>query len=107
MPVLPPASSPKKALTDFVAFFRNRDRGHVIGLLLAILSTAIIVIIFFADASVNTKPPPQTIYVESWRSDRSDAEIIAQQKKDQAARAAAVKARQEEFQRLQKKLGIE
>jgi hypothetical protein len=107
MPVLPPASSPKKAMADFVAFFRSRDRAHVIGMLLAILSTAIVVILFFADAHVNTKPPPQTIYVESWRSDRSDAEIIAQQKKDQAAYNAAVKARQQEFQKLQKKLGIE
>lgn len=107
MPVLPPASSPRKAIADFKAFFRDRDRGHVIGLLLAILSTAIVVIIFFADSNINTAPPPQTIYVESWRSDRSDAEIVTQQKKDQAAHDAAVKARQKEFQKLQKSLGIE
>ncbi len=107
MPALPPPSSPKKAYADFKAFFTNRDRGHLIGALLAVLSTAIVVIIFFVDSSINTMPPPQTIYVESWSADRSDAEIIAQQKKDQAARAAAVKARQEEFQKLQKQLGIE
>jgi hypothetical protein len=107
MPVLPPPSSPKRAFADLKAFFRNRDRGHVIGALLAILSTAIVVIIFFADSNINTMPPPQTIYVDSWRADRSDAEIVAQQKKDQAAHDAAVKARQKEFQKLQKSLGIE
>ena len=107
MPVLPPPSSPRKAFADLRSFFGNRDRGHVIGLLLAMLATATVVVIFIVDSSVNTAPPPQTIYVESWRADRSDAVIVAQQKKDQAAREKAVKARQAEFKKLQDQLGIE
>jgi hypothetical protein len=107
MPVLPPASSPRRAWDDFKAFIRNRDRGHVIGALLAVLVTAVILVIFFLDAYVNTAPPPQVIYVQDWRANRSDAEIVTQQKKDQAAREAALKARQAEFQKLQKQLGIE
>lgn len=107
MPVLPPASSPRRAFADLRAFFRNRDRGHVIGALLAVLSTAIVVIVFFADSNVNTMPPPQVIYVSDWRATRTDAEIKAQQKKDQAAHDAAVKYKREQFQKLQKSLGIE
>lgn len=107
MPVFPRPSSPRAALADFAAFFRNRSRDHVIGAVLAVLITIIILIVFFVDASVNTAPPKQVIYVEDWRSDRSDAEIKSQQAKDQAALEAARKARQEEFQKLEKQFGIE
>ena len=107
MPVLPPPSSPKQAFGDIRAFFTNRDRGHVIGLLLATLCTGFVVVLFFVDSTVNTAPPPETIYVESWSANRSDEVIIAQQKKDQAAREKAMKARQEEFKKLQDQLGIE
>ena len=40
---------------------------------------------------INTAPPPQIIYVESCTANRTDAEIIADQKKDQAERDAARK----------------
>jgi hypothetical protein len=69
--------------------------------------TAILMTLIFADSRVNTKPAATVTYVENWRADRSDAEIIAQQKKDQAAREAALKARQEQYKKLQDGLGIE
>ena len=75
--------------------------------MLALLSTTIIVIVFFVDAKINTAPPPRIVYVEDWRADRSDEEIIARQKKDQAEREAAIKERQRQFQELENKLGIE
>ena len=49
----------------------------------------IIVIEFVVDSKINTAPPPQIVYVELYPSNRTDAEIIADQKKDQAAREAA------------------
>lgn len=79
----------------------------MIGGSLAVLVTTIIIIVFFVDATINTAPPRQIIYVDNWRADRSDAEIVAQQKKDQALRAEARKARQAEYRKLQKQLGIE
>ncbi|MGH6658985.1 MAG: hypothetical protein ACREBP_08190 [Sphingomicrobium sp.] len=102
----PTPSSPRAAFADLRAFMRQRSREQRIGAALAILVTTIIVIIFLVDPQINTAPPPQIIYVESYSVNRTDAEIIADQKKDQAAREAAAKERQEQFQKLENRLGI-
>ena len=107
MAVLPRPSSPRAALRDFRAFLSRGNRDHALGAGLALLITAIIVAVFFLDASVNTTPPPQVVYVESYGPDRTDADIIADQKERQAARDEAQRARQREFQKLEKQLGIE
>ena len=107
MPVPPRPSSPRAAFADLFAFLRHRSREQTIGAALAVLCTIIIVIVFIVDAKINTAPPRQIIYVDSWKADRTDAEIVAQQKKDQAAREEARKARQAEYRKLQKQLGIE
>ena len=41
------------------------------------------------DAKIGTAPPPQVVEVELYPSNRTDAEIIADQKKDQAEKEAA------------------
>ena len=86
---------------------RQRSREQVIGLALAILVTIIIVIEFLVDSKINTAPPPRIVYVEQWNADRTDAEIIAEQKTHQAERDAARLERQRQFQKLQNQLGIE
>ena len=85
---------------------RQRSREQVIGAALAVLVTAIIVIEFLVDAKIGTAPPPQVVYVELYPPNRTDAEIIADQKKDQAAKDAAQKERQRQFQKLEKQLGM-
>ena len=107
MAVLPPVSRPGVALRDLMAFLRQRSREQVIGAILAVLVTIIIVIIFLVDSQINTAPPPQVIYVEQWPANRTDEQIKADQKKDQAEREAAQKERQRQFQELEKQLGIE
>ena len=107
MAILPPASSPRAALRDLANFVRHREREHVIGAALAVLSTIIILIIFFVDSKINTAPPPQIVYVDQWSENRTDAEIIADQKKHQAEREAIARERQRQFQKLEKQLGIE
>ncbi|MFC7536280.1 hypothetical protein ACFQPG_02750 [Sphingomonas sp. GCM10030256] len=107
MPVLPPTASPRAALADLRAFLSRRSREQAIAGALAFLITTIIIIVFLVDATINTAPPRQIIYTESWSADRTDAEIIAQQKKDQALREQARAARRAEYQKLQKQLGIE
>ncbi len=102
----PSPVSPRAAIADFRAFLRHREREHWIGAALAVLVTVIIIIEFLVDSKINTAPPPRVIYVEQWKADRTDAEIIADQKKDQAAREAARKERQRQFQRLEKQLGM-
>ena len=84
----------------------HRSREQVIGLSLALLVTAIIVIEFIIDAKINTAPGPQIIEVELYPSNRTDAEIIADQKKDQAERDAALRERQRQFQNLENQFGM-
>ena len=86
---------------------RQRSREQVIGGALAFLVTAIIVIEFLVDAKVGTKPPPQVTYVELYSPNRTDSEIIADEKKDMANKLAAQKQRQRQFQKLEKQLGID
>jgi hypothetical protein len=107
MAVLPPVYRPSVALKDLMAFLRQRSREQVIGATLAVLVTIIIVIIFFVDSKINTAPPPQVVYVDLYNSNRTDAEIIADQKKDQAEKEALAKERQRQFQELEKKLGMD
>ncbi len=105
--ILPPMFGPRAALRDLTAFMRQRSREQIIGASLAVLVTMIIVIIFFVDSKINTAPPQQIVYVESFPSNRTDADIIADQKKASADRKKAEEARRQEFEKLQKQLGIE
>jgi hypothetical protein len=97
---------PRAAFADLRAFLRQRSREQVIGFALAVLATSIIVIEFFVDSKINTAPPPYIVYVDQWSANRTDAEIIAQQKKDQAEVEAFRKERQEQFQKLENQLGM-
>jgi hypothetical protein len=58
------------------------------------------------DAKIGMSMPPQVTYVELYPSNRTDAQIIADQKKDQAAKEAAQKEQQRQFQKLEKQLGM-
>jgi hypothetical protein len=102
----PTPVSPRAACVDLRNFMRQRGREQWIGASLAVLITAIIVIEFLVDAKIGTAPPPQITYVQLYSSNRTDAEIIADQKKDQAAKEAAQKEKQRQFQKLEKQLGM-
>src|SRR3712207_2073613 len=93
---IPRPVGPRAALADLRNVMRQRSREQVVGAALALLITAIIVVEFLVDSKINTAPPPQVVYVESWSANRTDAEIVAEQKKDQAEQEAAIKARQEQ-----------
>ena len=107
MAILPPMVGPRAALRDLTAFMRQRSREQIIGASLAVLVTIIIVIIFFVDSKINTAPPPQIVYIESFPANRTDADIVADQKKASEERRRAAEARRQEFEKLQKQLGIE
>jgi hypothetical protein len=102
----PKPVGPRAAFADLRAFMRQRGREKLIGALLAVLVTTIIVIEFLVDSKINTAPPPTVVYADSWSVDRTDAEIVRQQKVDQAKRDAAAKEKQRQFQKLEKQLGI-
>jgi hypothetical protein len=102
----PRPSSPIAAFRDLAAFMRQRSREQVIGASLALLVTGIIVIEFVVDAKMGTAPPPQVVEVQLYPANRTDAQIIADQKKDMAAKEAADKERQRQFQKLEKTFGM-
>ena len=106
MSFFPKPSSPRAAWRDLANFVRQREREHVIGASLAVLVTMIIVIVFLVDPKVNTAPPEQVTYAEIYSANRTDAEIIADQKKDAAEKAAFKKEKQRQFQKLENQLGM-
>ena len=107
MAILPPTVGPRAALRDLKAFMGQRSREQIIGGALAVLVTIIIVIVFMVDSKINTAPPQQIVYVENYGPDRTDADIITDQKKASEERRRAEEARRKEFEKLQKELGIE
>ena len=103
MPVPRPAS-PRALWADIRSFTSERRPHHWVALALAIAMPLAIIFVFDLDGRTNILPGPQLIYVESWPANRSDEQIKAQQKVDQAARDKANKERQEQFKRLDEKL---
>lgn len=97
---------PRAAFKDLAAFLRQRSREQVLGLALSLLVTAIVVIQFLVDSKINTAAPPRVIYVESYSANRTDAEIIADQERDQAEREAIRAERQRQFQKLENRFGM-
>ena len=103
----PRPSSPRAALRDLAGFIRHREREHVIGAALAFLVTLIIVIEFVIDSNSVARPQPQIVEVDLYSPKRTDAQIAADQKRDQAAREAAEKEQQRQMKQLAKTLGID
>lgn len=105
----PRPATPKALIADLRLFASQRSRYQWGGLAVAIVMPVLIVAGFYHDASHGIAPGPQLIYVQSWPATRTDAEIKAQQKIDQAKREAAQKERQRQFQKIDrdlKKVGI-
>ena len=101
---LPRPASPRALWADLRAFASERRPHQWIAAALAVAMPVAIIIIFVIDGRTNIMPGPQLIYVESWPANRSDEEIKAQQKIDQAARDKANKERQAQFKKLDEKL---
>jgi hypothetical protein len=98
----PRPAAPKTLWADMRAFAAERSPYQWAGLAVAIVMPALIVASFFHDSTHGVQPGPQLIYAESWPANRTDTQIVADQKRDQAQRAAAQKERQREFRKLGK-----
>lgn len=103
---LPSPSTPRAALRDLAAFMRQRSREQVIGAALAFLATGFIVFEFVIDAKIGTKLPPTVTYVEIYPANRTDAQILADQKKEMAEKQAFEREKQRQFQKLEKRFGM-
>ncbi|HEY0627304.1 MAG TPA: hypothetical protein VGD10_11300 [Allosphingosinicella sp.] len=104
---LPRPASPRVLLADLRAFTKQRSRHQWIAAFFAVAMPVVIIVGFYLDGQTNILPGEQIVYVENWPANRTDAEIVAQQKIDQAKKEAALKERQEQFKRLEKRLGME
>lgn len=107
MAILPRPVSPKRAWADLRDYLAEGRRHKFLFLALAIAATWAIVWAFLLDSKTNTMPGRQIIYVQDWTADRSDADIIAQQKKDLLNREAAIKRKQQDFRKVADRFGIE
>jgi len=107
MSFFPRPVSPRALIADLRAFVAERGSFHWVAAFFAILMPVVIVIGFIVDGRTNILPGEQIVYVESWRADRSDAEIKAAIAKNQAAKEAAQAEKQRQFQELEKRFGME
>ena len=101
---LPRPASPRALWADIRAFAGERSPVKWIAGLLAVMMPAALVVLFIIDGDTNIRPGPQLIYAKSWPADRSDAEIVAEQKVHQAKREALQKERQRQFKKLDQDL---
>ena len=78
--------SPTKAYRDLRAFLSRRQPHQMVFATLAVALTAFFVFEIAHDAHYEAVYRPNIIYVQQWRADRTEAQILAQQKIDQAAK---------------------
>jgi hypothetical protein len=103
---LPRPAKPTAFLADLRAFLGGQHRFKLLFGVLAVAMPLLILYGFNRDAHTNIMPGRQITYIQDWPADRSDAEIIAQQKIDQKAREAAEAEKRAAYQRLANQLGI-
>ena len=105
MAVFPRPARPSVLWKD-LRFFLRGDRRHK--LLIGTITVAIVstwITIFIIESWWGVLPEGQQIvYAEDFKIGRTDAEIIAQQKIDQAVRDKAAAEKRASFQRLDKAL---
>lgn len=101
---LPRPSGPRALWKDLAAFWRGRPRRQWVAGTLAVAIPIGILVSFYLDSYTNVRPRQTIIYVESWRADRSDAEIKAKQQADLAERRAREERRRRQFQEIDSSL---
>lgn len=99
--------SPLRAYRDLRQFLGQRKPYELVFLFLALAVTWTIMFAIASNSKVEKVYRPNIIYVEQWSANRTDAEILAQQKIDgpkEKAAAEAQKRQQEELQASYKRL---
>ena len=97
-------SGPRALWRDLGNFWRSRPRGQWLAALLAVSATSAIVLGFYLDSRSLADTREQVIFIDSWPANRTDAEIVAKQKADQAERDAARAEHQRQLQRIDQSL---
>lgn len=108
---LPPISRPSAAFADLRAFLASREKHQWVFALLSLLITGYFITVFLIQSKTKEYKPPEIVWVQDYAPNRSDAEIKAQQRIDQAKRLSEQaelkklqEAQRKESAKLQKKL---
>lgn len=100
--------SPVRAIKDLWQVLGAPTEYRWRGLALAVLATGGIFSVMWQQGGRGLPRPPEVIYFESWRADRSDAEIMAgnvEATKRAKAEAAAEEARADNVRAMYKAVG--
>ena len=101
---LPRPASPRALWADIRAFAAQRSAVQWWAAGFAVAMPFALIVLFVTDTRTNIQPRAQIVYLDSWRADRTDAEIVAEQKKHQAEREKRAKEQQEQFKKLDERL---
>jgi hypothetical protein len=85
---------------DLRTFLTTRERHEWLFAGIAVAITAFIIFAFWHDSRFDRGE--DIVFVQNWPANRTDAEIVADQKKDRIARDQAEAARRASFQKVQK-----
>ena len=109
MAYFPRPAKPKALLADLRGLFAANRRHKLLFGAMAIGMTSIIITGFVLESRSGILPGASTIYVADWSANRTDAEIIKQQKIDQKIVNDYKAERRRQFQKVDndlKRLGI-
>ena len=99
--------APLGAFQDLKLFLGQRRKHEVVFLALSLAITYLIIFYMIKDSKIERDTRPVIIYVQQWPANRTDAQIIAQQKIDgveQTKREEAAKKREAENQAAWKRI---
>lgn len=100
--------SPVRAIKDLWQILGAPSEFRLRSLVLALIVTGAIFSVMWQQGGRGLPRPPEVIYFESWRADRSDAEIIAgniEATKKARAEAAEEQAHAEDVRKMYKAVG--
>lgn len=98
MSVFPPVSGPRALWADLKLFWSTRTRVQWFAGTLAILIPIGLGVAFWLDGRTNIAPGPTITFVQSWPTNRTEAETKAYIDQAAAERARREAARQADFQ---------
>ncbi len=102
---IPVLSRFASAWRDLRGFLATRQRHQYVFATLSVGICVLLVAGFYHDSKFPV--PERIVYVQNWPANRTDAEIIAQQKVERIQKQKALAERQAAYRRLAKMSGIE
>lgn len=100
MAYFPRPAKPKALIADFKAMFAANRRHKLVFGAMAVGMTSLIITGFILEARNGILPGASTIYASDWSENRTDSEIIKQQKIDQKEIEAAKAERRSQFKKV-------